>query len=77
MKTRLEDGRVFETMPFEMIQKNPSEPVYKFVFVTKDRRVRSSARHKWMVWDKKTSNITMVRMDKLNIDRYELFVQCV
>jgi hypothetical protein len=76
MKTRLEDGRVFETMPFESIQEIPSESVYKFVFTTRDRIVKSSARHKWVVWNKKTSKIGMVRMDKIGIDKHELFVQC-
>jgi len=75
MKTRLGDGRVFETMPFEVIQRDPSQPVYEFVFVTKDRQVRSSARHTWMVWNKKSSNVEMVRMDAIDVEKHELLVQ--
>ena len=75
MKTRLEDGRIFETIPFEIITRDPTEPVYEFIFVTKDRRVQSSPRHRWMVWNKKSADIEMVRMDEIKIGTHELFVQ--
>ena len=75
MKTVLPDGRVFETMPFLKIEYNPSEPVYKFEFITSDRSVKSSARHLWAVWDKKQRNVDMVRMDAIEIENHELLIQ--
>lgn len=75
MKTVLPDGRIFETLPFIQIQYNPEEPVYKFEFVTSDRKVKSSARHLWAVWDKVSRDIDMVRMDEIIIEKHELLVQ--
>ena len=75
MKTRLEDGRIFETTPFESIVRDPSKPVYEFLFVIKDRRVESSPQHQWMVWNKRDVEIEMVRMDEIEIDTHELILQ--
>ena len=75
MKTVLPDGRVFETLPFLQIQYMPDEPVYKFEFITHDRKVKSSARHEWAVWDKHAKDFDMVRMDKIIIEKHELLVQ--
>lgn len=75
MKTILPDGRVFETLPFLQIQYTPEEPVYKFEFVTPDRKVKSSARHLWAVWDKKKKDIDLIRMDEIIIEKHELLVQ--
>lgn len=75
MKTILPDGRVFETIPFIAILYYPEEPVYKFEFITSDRCVKSSSRHTWGVWDKENKNITMIRMDEININQHELLIQ--
>lgn len=75
MKTILPDGRVFETIPFEFIEYNPTEPVYSFKFATKDRNVKSSARHLWAVWDKTSHTIDMIRMDAIDIEKHELLIQ--
>lgn len=75
VKTLLSDGRIFETLPFIEIQYKPEEPVYKFEFITPDRKVRSSARHLWAVWDKQTRDIEMIRMDEIVIEKHELLVQ--
>jgi hypothetical protein len=75
LKTTLPDGRVFETLPFIQIDYDPLEPVYKFAFITSDRKVRSSARHLWAVWDKKARDVSMIRMDAIDIDNHELLVQ--
>ncbi len=75
MKTILPDGRVFETMPFIMISYNPDEMVYKYIFKTKDRTVKSSSRHEWGVWDKKTKEILMKRMEDITIEVDELLIQ--
>lgn len=75
MKTRLEDGRIFETIPFETIERDPSIPVYEYMFITRDRRVKSSPRHQWVVWNKKSIEIEMVRMDAIDINTHELVVQ--
>ena len=75
MKTMLPDGRVFETMTFLEIHFNPEEPVYKFEFITQDRKVKSSARHRWAVWEKQILDFSMVRMDAIDIDNHELLVQ--
>lgn len=75
MKTILSDGRVFETLPFLSIQYNPNEPVYKFIFITSDRNVKSSERHLWAVWDKKTYDVGMIRMDEIDIEKHELLIQ--
>ena len=75
MKTVLPDGRVFETMPFTKITYNPDEMVYKYTFETKDRSVKSSSRHEWGVWDKKTKDILMKRMEDITIEDDELLIQ--
>jgi len=75
MKTVLDDGRVFETMPFIKIEYNPDEPVYKYFFVTADRTVKSSARHVWAVWDTQNRDVALTRMDAIDVDRHELLVQ--
>ena len=75
MKSALDDGRVFETKPFLEINLIPDEPVYKFVFLTDDRKVKSSARHEWAVWNKITKKIEMVRMDTIDIAVHELLIQ--
>lgn len=75
MISKLPDGRVFETKPFLIIIFNPNEKVYKYTFITDDRKVKSSARHEWVVWDKVKKDIVMKRMDVINIDVDELLVQ--
>lgn len=75
MKTILPDGRVFETSPFLDIIFKDEEPVYKYFFITKDREVKSSARHEWGVWDKKTKEVVMKRMEDITIENDELLLQ--
>jgi hypothetical protein len=75
MKTILPDGRVFETKEFISIQYNPEEPVYKYTFLTDDRKVQSSARHEWAVWNKETKDVDMIRMDTIDINQHELLIQ--
>lgn len=75
MKTVLPDGRVFETKPFIKIEYNPEEPVYKYTFRTDDRDVKSSARHEWAVWDKKTKDVDMIKMSEIKIEQHELLTQ--
>lgn len=75
MKTVLPDGRVFETMPFTEINYNPDEMVYKYTFETTDRSVKSSSRHEWGVWDKKTKEILMKKMEDITIEDDELLIQ--
>jgi len=75
MKTMLSDGRIFETKEFKLIKYNPQEPVYKYTFVTDDRNVKSSARHEWVVWNKQSKNIEMIKMSDITIEDYELITQ--
>lgn len=75
MKTKLPDGRVFETMPILNIKFNSQEPVYKFEFSTTDRQIKSSSRHLWAVWDKHTHTLDMVRMDTIDVEKHELLIQ--
>lgn len=75
MKTVLDDGRIFETKPFLNIEFKENEPVYKYVYTTDDRIVKSSARHTWAVWNKKSKQFAMIRMDKIDISKHELLVQ--
>ena len=75
MKTLLPDGRVFETKEFIAIVYHPNEPVYKYTFITDDRKVKSSARHEWAVWDKETKEIEMLRMDTIDQHKHELLIQ--
>jgi len=75
MKTTLPDGRIFETVPFLEINYISEEPVYKFVFRTPEREVKSSARHKWLVWDKKLNDFFMLTMEEINIEKHELLIQ--
>lgn len=75
MIATLPDGRIFETKEFITILHKPEEPVYKYLFVTDDRKVKSSARHEWAVWDKEEKTIDMIRMDAIDIDKHELLIQ--
>lgn len=75
MKTKLDDGRIFETIPFLEINFNDAERVYKFEFITKERRVKSSSQHRWLVWDKEIASIYLERMNKIDINKHELIVQ--
>ena len=75
MKTQLPDGRIFQTLPFLDIVYRPDEKVYKFEFVTSDRKVKSSERHLWAVWNKIEFDIDMIRMDEININKHELLIQ--
>ena len=75
MKTILSDGRIFETKEFISITYDPEEPVYKYTFLTDDRKVQSSARHEWAVWNKLTKKVDMIRMDSIDINQHELLIQ--
>jgi len=75
MKTVLPDGRVFETMPFTSILFKPEEMVYKYLFETIDRSVKSSSRHEWAVWDKKLKEVLLKRMEDITIEADELLIQ--
>lgn len=75
MKTVLPDGRTFETMPFLNIEYDSSKPVYKYKFSTKDRTVESSERHEWIVWNKETKDIDLIRMDEIDSNKHELLIQ--
>ena len=75
MKTKLSDGRIFETQAIEEIIYNPDKKVYKFEFKTCDRIVKSSPGHTWGVWDKEQKIITMKTMKAIDKDIDELIVQ--
>ena len=75
MKTILPDGRIFETQPFTKIDFIDTENVYKYVFETKDRIVKSSAGHEWGVWDKIKKEVLMKKMNDIKIDIDELLIQ--
>ena len=75
MKTVLPDGRVFETLPFSKIIYEPEEMVYKYTFKTSDRTVRSSSRHEWIVWDTKTKEVLLKKMEDIKIEDDELLIQ--
>ncbi len=75
MKTVLDDGRIFETQPFLVIGFDPSKPVYKYTFETKDRKVRTSSGHEWVVWNKQKKLIEMLPMCDITLENYELLVQ--
>lgn len=75
MITKLDDGRIFETQPFLIIEFDPSKPVYKYTFETKDRKVQTSAGHEWVVWDKKNKYVVMLPMSDITTENYELLVQ--
>ena len=75
MKTILPDGRIFETKEFLSITYDPEEPVYKYTFITDDRKVKSSARHKWAICDKVKKEIDFIRMDEIDIEKHELLIQ--
>jgi hypothetical protein len=75
MKTKLSDGRIFETQTIEEINYRPDENVYKFEFKTYDRIVKSSPGHIWGVGDKKQKIITMKSMKDIDKDVDELLVQ--
>jgi len=75
MQTVLADGRIFYTMPFLKIEFNPNEKVYKYIFETNDRIVKSSSRHEWGVWDKSSKEILMKKMEDIDIEKDELLIQ--
>jgi len=75
MQTILPDGRVFETQPFLKIDFLEDEKVYKYVFETKDRTVKSSAGHEWGVWDNVKKEILMKKMTEIKIGIDELLIQ--
>ena len=75
MKTTLPDGRIFETKPFLTITYIPNEPVYKYIFKTDDRLVKSSDRHEWAVWDKIKKDVDMIKMSEIKIEQHELLIQ--
>ncbi len=75
MRTELPDGRIFETQEFLKIEFDPNEPVYKYKFFTVDRKVVSSARHSWVVWDKEIQNLAMIKMSDVDIDKHMLLIQ--
>jgi len=75
MKTVLADGRIFETMEFLSINFDDSKPVYKYSFTTVDREVKTSAGHEWIVWNKITKQVEMLRMSDIIKDEHELLIQ--
>jgi len=75
MITELPDGRIFKTIPFISIEYKPDEKVYKYVYTTDDRIVKSSARHEWGIWDKKLKQIYMKSMSEIDKNIDELLVQ--
>jgi len=75
MITKLDDGRIFKTLPILDIEFKPEERVYKYVFKTSDRIVKSSPSHLWGVWDSKTKELTMKKMEDLKIQIDHLLIQ--
>lgn len=74
MRTAMPNGDIFSTMPIISIKFDDSEPVYKYVFLTKDRTVKSSARHKWLVWNTELKDIEFLKMAYIDNCIHELLI---
>ena len=75
MITKLDDGRIFKTLPILNIEFKPKERVYKYIFKTSDRIVKSSSSHLWGVWDSSTKELTMKKMEDLKVHIDHLLIQ--
>ena len=75
MIAKLDDGRVFKTDKILKIEFDDTERVYKYKMITETMNIKSSERHKWLVWDKELKNFDLIEMKKLDKNKHELLMQ--
>jgi len=69
------NNKEFITESIESIINVDSEISYNYVFRTKTFRFKTTANHEWLVFNKETKDLEMVKTKDLVINKHELLIQ--